>query len=133
MHVSFVLARVGKAAAMSSLSRRVVMNEKLVRVRKWEEFKRLAIELKPDAVVYSIDQNGMSETKELTCLRLILPARNGYYVYLDFPKGNALRETGIPIHEDKKGTRCLEDQDIIQFIKREFGREDLNVYSYWTT
>ena len=109
------------------------MNGKLVRVRKWEEFKRLAIELKPDAVVYSIDQNGMSETKELTCLRLILPARNGYYVYLDFPKGNALRETGIPIHEDKKGTRCLEDQDIIQFIKREFGREDLNVYSYWTT
>jgi hypothetical protein len=108
------------------------LNE-LVRVRSWQEFKRLAVELKPDAVVYSIDQNGMSATKELTCLRLILPARNGYYVYVDFPKGNVLRETGIPIHEDKKmGTRCLEDEDIIQFIRAALGRENLPVYSFWT-
>jgi hypothetical protein len=92
----------------------------------------LAMELKPDAVVYSIDQNGMSETKELTCLRLILPAQNGYYVFLDFPKGNMLRETAIPIREDAKGTRYLEDKDVIQFIKGEFGREDLSVFSFWT-
>jgi hypothetical protein len=90
------------------------------------------VELKPDAVVYSIDQNGMSATKELTCLRLILPARNGYYVYVDFPKGNVLRETGIQIHEDKKGTRYLEDQDIIQFLRASLGRENLPVYSFWT-
>jgi hypothetical protein len=74
----------------------------------------------------------MSATKELTCLRLILPARNGYYVYVDFPKGNVLRETGIPIHDDKKGNRCLEDQDIIQFIRAALGRENLPVYSFWT-
>jgi hypothetical protein len=90
------------------------------------------MELKPDAVVYSIDQNGMSQTKELTVLRLILFARNGYYVFLDFPKGNVLRETGIPIHEDKKSTRYLEDKDVIQFIKVAFGREDLSVFSFWT-
>ncbi len=131
--VSFVFARVGKATALSSLGRRVVMNEKLVRVRKWEEFKRLFIEFRPDSIVYIIEQNGFSETKEPTCLRLILSVKEAYYVYLDFPKGNALRETSVPIREDKKGNRYLEDQDIIQFIKREFGREDLNVYSYWTT
>jgi hypothetical protein len=105
----------------------------LVRVRSWQEFKRLAVELKPDAVVYSIDQNGTSATKELTCLRLILPASSGYYVYVDFPKGNVLRETGIPIHEDKKlGTRYLEDRDIIQFLRAALGRENLPVYSFWT-
>ena len=104
----------------------------LVRVRKWEEFKRLATELKPDSIVYSIDQNGTSKTKELTCLRVILPAQNAYYVYLDFPKGNALRETAIPIRENENGLRYLEDQDIIQFIKKELGREDLTVFSYWT-
>jgi len=104
----------------------------LVRVRKWEEFKRLAMELKSDSIVYSIDQNGMSKTKELTCLRVILPAQNAYYVYLDFPKGNALRETAIPIHENKNG-RFLEDQDVIKFLKKELGREDLTVFSYWTT
>lgn len=106
----------------------------LVRVRKWTEFKRLVMELKPDSIVYSIDQNGMTKTKELTALRLILLARGGYYVYLDFPRGkeNVLRETGIPIHEDKNGVRCLEDDDVIRFIKRELG-ENLSVFSFWTT
>jgi hypothetical protein len=51
----------------------------------------------------------MSETKELTALRMILLAKNGYYVYLDFPKGkeNMLRETRIPIRKDKNGIRCM--------------------------
>jgi len=106
----------------------------LVRVRKWTEFKRLLIELKPDSIVYSIDQNAMSKTKELTALRFILLARGGYYVYLDFPRGkeNVMRETGIQIREAKNGVRCLEDEDIIRFIKREFG-EKLQVFSFWTT
>jgi hypothetical protein len=103
----------------------------LVRVRKWEEFKRLVAELKPASIVYSIDQNAMSKTKELTCLRLILPAPNAYYVYVDFPKGNALRDTAISIRENKNG-RFLEDQDIIKFLKKELDREDLAVFSYWT-
>ncbi len=109
------------------------MSERYSRVRTWEEFKRLVIGSKPDAVVYSIDQNAMSKTKDPTCLRLILPARSGYYVYLDFPKGNALRETGIPVREDKRGNRCLQDEDVIKFIKNAFGREDLQVFSFWTT
>ncbi|MBN1244869.1 hypothetical protein JXA31_04685 [Candidatus Bathyarchaeota archaeon] len=106
----------------------------LVRVRKWTEFKRLVMELKPDSIVYSIDQNAMSKTKELTALRFILLARGGYYVYLDFPRGkeNVMRETGIQIREAKNGVRCLEDEDVIRFIKREFG-EKLQVFSFWTT
>jgi hypothetical protein len=104
----------------------------VVRLRKWKEFKQLAMELKPASIVYSIDQNGMSKTKELTCLRVILPAPNAYYVYLDFPKGNTLRDTAIPIRENKYG-RFLEDQDVINFLKKELGREDLAVFSYWTT
>jgi len=104
----------------------------LVRARTWKEFKSLAVELKPSSIVYSIDQNAMSKTKEPTCLRLILPALNAYYVYVDFPKGNALRETAIPIYENKHG-RFLEDQDIIAFLKKALGREDLAVFSYWTT
>lgn len=104
----------------------------LVRVRTWKEFKRLAVELKPASVVYSIDQNAMSKTKEPTCLRLILPAQNAYYVYVDFPKGNALRETAIPLRENKNGS-FLEDQNVIDFLKKALGREDLTVFSYWTT
>lgn len=106
----------------------------LRRLRKWIEFKRLVLELKPDSIVYSIDQNAMSKTKELTALRLILLARGGYYVYLDFPRGkeNVMRETGIQIREDKKGYHYLTDEDVVRFIKREFG-ESLQVFSFWTT
>jgi hypothetical protein len=106
----------------------------LERVRKWTEFKRLVKELKPDSIVYSIDQNAMSKTKELTALRFILLAQGGYYVYLDFPRGkeNVMRETGIPIREDRNGVRCLEDEDVVRFIKQELG-ENLQVFSFWTT
>ena len=106
----------------------------LVRVRKWTEFKRLVKELKPDSIVYSIDQNAVSKTKELTALRFILLARGGYYVYLDFPRGkeNVMRETGIQIRRDKNGVRYLEDEDVIQFIKQELG-ENMQVFSFWTT
>ena len=86
--------------------------------------------MKPKAIVYSIDQNGTSKDKELTCLRLILPAQEEYYVYVDFPKGDRLRETKIVIHE--KTVRHLEDQDIIEFLKNQLQRKDLSVYSYWT-
>jgi hypothetical protein len=106
----------------------------LTRVRKWTELKRLVKELKPNSIVYSIDQNAMSKTKELTALRLILLARGGYYVYLDFPRGkeNVMRETGIQIHEDENGVRSLTDEDVVRFIKRELG-ENLQVFSFWTT
>ncbi len=110
-----------------------MLSERYIRVRTWREFKQLAIELKPEAVVYSIDQNAMSRNKEPTCLRLILPVSSGYYVYLDFPKDGALRETGIPIRRDKLGNRCLQDDDVKPFIKNALGREDLQVYSFWTT
>ena len=106
----------------------------LARVRKLTDFKRLVMELKPDSIVYSIDQNAMSKTKELTALRFILLAKGGYHVYLDFPRGkeNVMRETGISIHEDRNGVRFLEDEDVTRFIKRELG-ENLQVFSFWTT
>ncbi|MEM2108654.1 MAG: hypothetical protein QXL10_05160 [Candidatus Bathyarchaeia archaeon] len=107
----------------------------LVRVRKWEEFKQLVLSLKPESLVYSIDQNAMSKTKEPTALRLILLAQGGYHIYIDFPAGekeNKLRETGIPIHLDKNGNRYLEDEDVIHFIKQQLG-ENLRVFSFWTT
>lgn len=106
----------------------------LVRVRKWTEFKRLVCELKPDSIVYSIDQNAMSKTKDLTALRLILLAKGGYHVYLDFPRGkeNVMRETNIQIREDENGVHYLKDEDVVRFIKRELG-ENLKVFSFWTT
>jgi hypothetical protein len=107
------------------------LSERQFRVKTFEEFKRLVTELQPASLVYIIEQNGLTPTREMTVLRLLLPAKNAYYIYLDFPKGNALRETTIPIREDR-GSRHLEDDDIKEFLKKKFG-EKMPVFSYWTT
>ncbi|MGB9854066.1 MAG: hypothetical protein ACPLRY_04580 [Candidatus Bathyarchaeales archaeon] len=106
--------------------------EGVVKIRSWAEFKRLAESFKPNAIVYNIEQNGLSPNRELTNLRLILPSGPAYYVFIDFPKGEALKETGIPIRRDTKGNRYLEEEDVIKFLKDQFKRNDLTLCSYWT-
>jgi len=106
--------------------------DRVIRDKNWQEFKRLADSLKPACVVYNIEQNGLSPERELTCLRLIMPTQEAYYIFLDFPKEEQLRETGIPVRRDKKGNRCLEDKDVVDFLKAQLERKDLTVCSYWT-
>lgn len=108
------------------------MSDKTTKVRSWEEFKRLIIEQKPNAIVYNIEQNGLSSERDLTVLRLIIPCQEKYYVFIDFPEGEQLRGTGIPIRVDKKGSRYLEEEEVKNFLKAQFGREDLTICSYWT-
>lgn len=103
----------------------------VARIKNWNEFKEVANRTKASAIVYNIEQNAFSEDKELTCLRLILPCEGVQYVFLDFPRGDKLRETGIALRKDKRGNRYLRDEDVIVFLKREFG-ENLQICSYWT-
>ena len=58
---------------------RQVLMDKVVRINSWQEFKRLAINLKPESVVYNIEQNGLSPERELTCLRLIMETKETLY------------------------------------------------------
>lgn len=108
------------------------MAGKVVKVRNWEEFKRLVMELKPNAIVYNIEQYGLTDTRELTALRLIIQGREKYYVFLDFRRGDKLRETAIPVSVDKNGNRYLEEQTVKDFLKSQFGKENLTICSYWT-
>jgi hypothetical protein len=104
-----------------------------MRIRKWEEFKRLVIEKKPGSIVYILEQNGFTPNKEITVLRLIMLYEKAYYIFIDFPKDEALRETKIPLRKDKNGNRFLEDDDIKNYLKTQFENEKLAVYSFWTT
>jgi hypothetical protein len=108
------------------------MSEGHVRIRSWEEFKRLVIEKKPGSIVYILEQNGFSPNKELTTLRIILLHDKRYYIFLDFPKGEKLRETGIPLHKDKKGILNLDEDEVKVILKKQFEKEKLEVYSFWT-
>jgi len=107
--------------------------EGVVKLRSWAKFKQLAESLKPKAIVYNIEQNGLSPQRELTNLRLILPAGPAYYVLIDSPMGGErLRETGISLRRDGKGNPYLEEEDVIKFLKEQFKRNDLIICSYWS-
>ena len=108
------------------------MSNGVVKVKRWEEFKRLATELKPNTIVYNIEQSGLSTERELTALRLIIPAQENYYIFIDFPKGEKLRETGIPLHKNEKGIRYIEEREVVDFLRAQFKKENLTICSYWT-
>ena len=109
------------------------MSDGHVRVRNWEEFKRLVSEKKPKSIVYVLEQNALSPNKELTTLRIILMHDKRYYIFLDFPKGQFLRETGIPLHKDKNGLWNLDEDEVKVILKKVFEKENLEIFSFWTT
>ena len=108
------------------------MSEGNVRVRSWVEFKRLVSEKRPGSIVFILEQNGFSPNKELTTLKIIMLHDRRYYIFLDFPKGEALRETGIPLRKDKNGISNLDEDEVKAFLKKQFEKETLEVYSFWT-
>jgi hypothetical protein len=101
-----------------------------VRVRSWEEFQRLISEKKPGSIVFILEQNGFSPNKELTTLKLIMLHDRRYYIFLDFPKGETLRETGIPLRKGKNGIVNLDEDEVKTFLKKQF--KNLEIYSFWT-
>jgi hypothetical protein len=109
------------------------MTEGNIRVRKWEEFKRLVSEKKPGSIVFILEQNGFSPTKELTTLKIIMLHDKRYYIFLDFPKGETLRETKIPLHKDKNGIFNLDEDEVKAILKKQFEKDKLEVFSFWTT
>jgi hypothetical protein len=109
------------------------MNEGHVRIRDWGEYKRLVGEKKPRSITFVLEQNGLSPNKELSTLRIILLHDKRYFMFFDFPKGDKLRETGIPLHRDKNGILNLDEDEVKAFLKKEFEKENVEVFSFWTT
>ena len=54
-----------------------------------------------------------------------------YYIFYDFPKGESLRETKIPLHKDKNGIPNLDETEVKAYLKSQFA--NLEIYSFWTT
>ena len=101
-----------------------------IRVKTWEEFKGIAMEKKPKSIVYIIAKS--IPARNLTSLKLIMPIEDMQYIFVDFAKGDELRQTGIPIHSNKEGIRFLEETDVKKFLKKHLGRDGLQIFSYWT-
>lgn len=103
-----------------------------IRIRTWKEFKQLVMEKKPGSIVFILEQNGFTADKEITILRIIMLHGKRYYIFIDAPKGEALRETGIPLRKDKRGTRFLDEDEVKNYLKNQFEEENLKIYSFWT-
>jgi hypothetical protein len=54
-------------------------------------------------------------------------------MFFDFPKGDVLRETGIPLHKDKKGILNLDEDEVKAILKKQFEKDKVEVFSFWTT
>ena len=108
------------------------MNEGHVRIRSWEEFKHLVSEKKPGSIVFILEQCGFSPNKELTSIKLIMLHDKRYYIFIDTAKGNALRQMGIPFHKDKNGIPNLDEDEVKVFLEKQFDKDNVKVYSFWT-
>ena len=99
-------------------------NDGHVRIRDWEEYKRLVSEKKPRSITFILEQNGLSPNRELSTLRIIMLHDRRYYMFFDFPKDGVLRETGIPLHKDKKGILNLDEDEVKAILKKQFEKEN---------
>ncbi len=106
------------------------MSDGHMRVRNWEEFKCVINEKKPASIVFILEQNGFSKNKELSTLKIIMLHDKRYYIFYDFPKDEALRETKIPLHKDKNGIPDLDEAEVKAYLRKQFPA--LEVYSFWT-
>jgi len=106
------------------------LSGRVVRVKSWEEFKRLIMEHKPESIAYNIEMG--VPARHLTGLRLILPIRGIQYVFIDNAVGDHLRRTGIKLRKDSLGNLYIKDEDVKRFVKSEVKIENLKLHSYWT-
>ena len=103
---------------------------KVVKVKRWEDFKQLIVELNPQSIAYNIEQG--VPARHLTGLRLIIPVKAAQYVLIDTASGDRLRKTGISLHRDRQGNTFIKDEDVVEFVRAEVKRKDLKLHSYWT-
>ena len=103
---------------------------KVVKVKRWEDFKKLIVELNPQSIAYNIEQG--VPARHLTGLRLIIPVEAAQYVLIDTARGDRLRKTGVSLHSDRQGNTFIKDEDVIEFVRSEVKRKDLKLHPYWT-
>jgi hypothetical protein len=106
------------------------LNDRVVRIKSWEDFKQLIIEHSPQSIVYNIEQS--IPARHLKGLRLILPVVGTQYVFLDFASGDCLKKTGISLQKDGMGNLYIKDEDVKEFVRSETKLKDLKFHSYWT-
>jgi len=96
---------------------------KVVHVNTWEEFKRLAIALRPDFITYTVQSAPLSRPP--MGLRLVFATESVQYVFLDFAQGNTFRRTRLPVYICEGGDAYFKEEDLRNFIHKELNRRNV--------
>jgi len=87
--------------------------------RTWEEFKALALKLRPETIFYIAQPHLF--TRPPMGLRLTFYHDQDMYVLVDYADGAFLAKTGIPVTNHLDGTHAeIREQDIRDFITNNF-------------
>lgn len=105
------------------------MSGRVVRIDSWEEFKQIVRKYDAKELAYRIEMG--VPARHLTGLRLILPVAGTQYVFVDTASGDRLKRTRIRLRVDELGNMYISDEDVVNFVRSELGR-DIKLYSYFT-
>jgi len=105
-----------------------VADTKVVHVKTWEEFKRLAKALRPNFIAYAVQNAPLSRPR--IGLRLVFASEKVQYVFLDFAHGVAFERTRLPIYINESREAYFKEEDLKNFICAELDRKDISLFSF---
>ena len=100
----------------------------VIHVHTWEEFKKLAINSRPQFIAYAVQNAPLSRPP--VGLRLVFSTESVQYVFLDFAHGNAFARTKLPVYNDNSGVAYFKEEDLKDFIQSELNRKDISIFSF---
>ena len=101
---------------------------KIVRIRSWEEFVKVTTTLHPRSIAYTFEKSPFS--KPPLAMRLSFGVEGTQYIFIDFAQGNALKLTKIPVYIDKGGQPYLKDEEVKSFIHSQLNLDGLSIVSF---
>ena len=90
------------------------------RIKSWKEYRKLALEFKPEIIYYARDPHPLK--KPPWGLKLIFYHGFDGYVFTDYAEGDALNKTKIPIRGTNEQEIPLLMEDIESFLHSQIGR-----------
>ncbi len=101
------------------------------RIRRWKEYKKLALEFQPKIIYYAIDSHPLR--KPPFGLKLIFYEGFNGYIFIDYADGATLYKTKIPIQGKTKKEIPLLVEDIESFIHSQIGKIKISpIHSFWS-
>ncbi len=101
------------------------------RIRRWKEYRTLALEFKPEVIFYVIDSHPLRTPP--WGLKLIFYNDLNGYVFVDYADGAILYKTKIPIQGKDKSEVPLLIKDIEHFIHAQIGKIKVSpIHSFWS-